>query len=161
MKIVRNKNLRLFLFNKLFLIIYLLPFAGGFVLYYFQSESTCCLFMNLTNLPCPACGFSRAFIELTHLHLYNAIQYNFFIVLLAPLFIILTIIQILPATIKRKVYKTAVRNLNTINTAIIILVTLIILYDIIRILDIFTGIFNLKNVTPEKTILKSIFNFFR
>lgn len=40
------------------------------------SKIPFCLFRNVTSLPCPSCGMTRAFISLGHGHIYNAIVLN-------------------------------------------------------------------------------------
>lgn len=35
-----------------------------------------CLFRNITHLPCPSCGMTRAFINLSHGGLYDAVHLN-------------------------------------------------------------------------------------
>ncbi|OHD10815.1 MAG: hypothetical protein A2086_15110 [Spirochaetes bacterium GWD1_27_9] len=164
MKIIKTKDIRLFFYNKFFLVIYLLPFIAGFVLYYFNSNDffnstySVCLFMNLTNLPCPACGMSRGFIELSHLHIIEAISYNPSIIILALLLIILIIIQLLPS--KKPIYKFAIANIEKINYFLSILFILLCIFGLIRIFDKFFHFFNFKDITPSITILKFILNQF-
>ncbi|MBX7152255.1 DUF2752 domain-containing protein [bacterium] len=35
-----------------------------------------CIFKNLTNLPCPGCGFTRSFVYLAHGDLWNSLRMN-------------------------------------------------------------------------------------
>lgn len=43
-----------------------------------------CVFKMLTGLSCPGCGFQRAVHSLLHGRFYEAIHYNFFLVLTIP-----------------------------------------------------------------------------
>ena len=94
MKIISKESLRTYLFGKSALIIYIFPFIGGYILHFFENRYSICPFMNLTNLPCPFCGLSRAFMNLSTFNFKEAIQYNFFVILFSILFILLIIIQI-------------------------------------------------------------------
>lgn len=57
------------------------------------NEISLCLFKNITGLPCPACGITRAMIELLHLNIVNAIRVNplaipvLFVLLILPFWI--------------------------------------------------------------------------
>lgn len=43
-----------------------------------------CVFHTLTGLQCPGCGFSRAMHALLHGHVWQALAYNYFMVLSVP-----------------------------------------------------------------------------
>lgn len=47
-----------------------------------------CIFHKLTNLYCPGCGMTRAFISLIKLDLYQAFRYNMLVIIYVPFFII-------------------------------------------------------------------------
>jgi multisubunit Na+/H+ antiporter MnhF subunit len=44
---------------------------------YRESSWTICPFKNLTNLPCPGCGITRAFLHMGHLDFVTAVELNF------------------------------------------------------------------------------------
>lgn len=51
----------------------------GYNLYSFNhpgKEISLCLFKNITGLPCPACGTTRAILQLIHLNIQNSIFIN-------------------------------------------------------------------------------------
>lgn len=50
-----------------------------------------CIFRNLTNLPCPFCGLSRSFVNVSHLNLKDAFLAHF---LGIPLFLLLFVATI-------------------------------------------------------------------
>lgn len=43
---------------------------------FYQGGFTLCLFRNITGLPCPGCGMTRAFLFLGHGDFYEAIRLN-------------------------------------------------------------------------------------
>jgi hypothetical protein len=54
-------------------------FSGYFFLYNFSDSiegHTVCLFKNVTGIPCPACGSTRATIQLLHGEFLNSILIN-------------------------------------------------------------------------------------
>ncbi len=71
-------------FNKLFpddavrdrvenIVMYTVVFAVSLLLEPFQeSPVEICVFKNITNLPCPGCGFTRSFVYMGHLDFYRA-----------------------------------------------------------------------------------------
>lgn len=59
--------------------IILILISGYFFLYSFSSSiegHTVCVFKNLTGFPCPACGSTRATLQLFHGQLWNSILIN-------------------------------------------------------------------------------------
>jgi len=76
----KNKILILFLFQGLILI---------FLLY--LKSNIPCLFKKIFNIPCPACGITRAFKLILNLKIVESFSYN---ILAFPLLIILIIILI-------------------------------------------------------------------
>ncbi len=69
-----------FNFKLKYLAIIISIIAGYFVLYSFSSlldnEQSVCLFKNLTNIPCPSCGTTRASIKLIHGEFVDSILLN-------------------------------------------------------------------------------------
>ncbi len=59
--------------------IIILLIAGYFFLFYFSvgtNKHTLCLFKNITNIPCPACGSGRATILLFHGEIWKSLMLN-------------------------------------------------------------------------------------
>jgi len=159
-RLITNKGIRTLIFNKNVLFIFILPFLLGFILYYIKSNFTICALMNFTHIPCPACGLSRAFGELTHFNLINAIRYNIGIVILAPFFLIVVITQLLSVKIKKEIYKFCIKNINIIRISLSFIIIFFLINGIIRIIDHFTHIFGFIDLTPKITILKIIKKIF-
>ncbi len=159
MNILTKNNLRSYLFSKESFIVYIFPFLGGFLLRFFENKYSICLFMNITGLPCPFCGLSRAFASLTSFDLKNALKLNPFSFVFAAIFIFLIFIRFLPSKIKKRVYGALLKNLKKINASFIILFVFMIIFDILRIYDKFSGVFGFQDLTPEITILKIIKRF--
>lgn len=160
MKIISKKNIRFILFNKPVILLFLLPFAAGFVLYYFKPHFSVCLFMNLTDLPCPACGLTRSFEELSHFHFIESLNYNLNIIIAAPLFLFLILIKCLPFRIKIELYIFFSRHLEKINQIILILFIFFLISGFIRIFDRFFHFANFKEISPEVSIFKIFINIF-
>lgn len=158
-RFITNKDIKFFIFNNNLLLILIPIFFLSFILYYIGKDNfSICPLMNLTHIPCPLCGMSRAFIELSHLNFISAIKYNIFVIILFPLFIIIFIVQLLPFNIKKIIYKFCIKNISKIRITVIIIISLFILHGIIRIIDYFTHIFDFINLTPKITLLKIIKN---
>jgi len=54
-------------------------FSGYFFLYHFSDSiegHTVCLFKNVTGIPCPACGSTRATIQLLHGEFWHSLLIN-------------------------------------------------------------------------------------
>ena len=60
-----------------------------FIVFFFDIK---CIFKSIFHIPCISCGLTRAFIEIIHLNIINAINYN---ILSIPLFIIIFVFYIL------------------------------------------------------------------
>lgn len=95
-----------------------------FISYYYLSKYTGlyipCIFHELTNLYCPGCGVTRMCFSILKLDFYQAFRYN-------PLVFILLIGFILCKLFKIKLPK----------SALYILLLIVILYGILRNIDIF------------------------
>jgi hypothetical protein len=156
MTVIKKSELKILIFNRLLLIVFLLPFFGGFVLYYFHSGFSVCMLMNLTGLPCPACGLTRAFQELSHLHFIEAIQYNISILIISPVIFFFLIIQLLPINLKKKVYFFLNDNIKSFNLILTILFIIFILLGFLRIFDKFFHFINFKDITPDKILINFV-----
>ncbi|HOL57777.1 MAG TPA: DUF2752 domain-containing protein [Spirochaetota bacterium] len=154
---ITKRDIRFFIFNHNLLWVLISIFVLSFGLYFIGEDNfSVCPLMNITHIPCPLCGMSRAFIEFSHLHFFNAIKYNILVIFIFPFFITLFIIQLLPLSIKKKVYKLCIKNINIIRIVLIITIFLFIFHGIIRIIDHFTNIFGFMDLTPKITVLKII-----
>jgi len=69
-----------FNFKLKYLAIIISIITGYFFLYYFSSSledsHSVCLFKNITGIPCPSCGTTRASIKLLHGEFLNSILLN-------------------------------------------------------------------------------------
>ena len=69
-----------FNFKLKYLAIIISIIAGYFFLYHFSSSleanHSVCLFKNITGIPCPSCGTTRASIKLLHGEFINSILLN-------------------------------------------------------------------------------------
>lgn len=65
----------------------------GFVYYRFDPASSAlfprCGFRALTHLPCPGCGSQRALHALLHLDFVSAARYNFMVLVLVPILVLI------------------------------------------------------------------------
>lgn len=161
LRIINKEILKKIIFNQILLIFYLFPFFAGFILYYFNNNFSFCLLINLVHLPCPLCGLSRSFINLTHLKFIEAMQYNFMIVIIAPLLIFLIMIRLFNKKIKVKIYLFMLDKLNFLNNILILYILILFLFGIIRILDVYFQFIGFKDIVPEVTFLKVIFKFIK
>jgi len=62
-----------------------------------------CVIHNVTSLPCPGCGMTRAIIALTHGDLQAAVGLHPFVLFAWPLFAFLAALALLPASASEKV----------------------------------------------------------
>lgn len=115
----KNKILILFLFLGLILI---------FLLY--LNNNIHCIFKKIFKIPCPACGMTRAFIQILNFNIINSFSYN---ILAFPLCVTLTTILTLDVIdiIFKKNYVNKI--IKTISKNYYIIIILLILSFIINI----------------------------
>ncbi len=152
--IINKIAIKDFIFNKIYLFIFSLIIILLYFLYFFGEKYSICILMNLTHIPCPFCGMSRAFSYLLHLKIMLSIQYNVLIVLYAAIFFGIIIIQLLPKKIKIKIYLKLINKIKLINTIFYSILIISLLFGILRIFDHFLHFINFKEIVPEKTLLK-------
>ncbi len=160
MQFVSHKDLRFILFNRYITIIYILPFLAGYILYYLHSGYTVCPFANLTGLPCPACGLTRSFGELSHLHFREAITYNPFVFPAAVLLLVLIVFRFFPVRMRLRFYKLLLRNLKLLNILFTICILIFVIYGVLRIADHFFNFINFREIVPQRTLLNLLKNMF-
>jgi hypothetical protein len=61
---------------------------------FYHGEFTLCLFKNITGLPCPGCGMTRAFLFLGHGKIHEAVILNPNSLLIFPIIIFLWINEV-------------------------------------------------------------------
>lgn len=77
-----------FAISRLFLYAAFLSFFYGTSSTFIEGRSFC-VFYNLFDVKCPGCGMTRAFYNAFHGDFLRAVEYNWFVILLFPAFIIL------------------------------------------------------------------------
>jgi hypothetical protein len=152
--LINKLALKGFIFNKIYLFIFSLIIILLFFIYYINEKYSICILINLTHIPCPFCGISRAFSNLLHLKILAAIKYNLLIILYAPILFGIIIIQILPKKIRIKLYFFLLDKIKLLNMLFITIIIISLVFGIVRIFDHFFHFINFKEVIPEKTILK-------
>ena len=86
-----------------------------------------CVFHAVTRLECPGCGVSRMIISLIKLDIASAFRYNAALVVLLPVFVILTV------SMTVKYIKTGSLKLNKGQSATcIVLIVLLLLFGVLR-----------------------------
>lgn len=155
MRLIKEKFIKDLVYNRVYHALFLLPFVLGFALYYTKERFSICLLINLFHLPCPLCGMSRAFIQLSHLKVAEAISYNLLIVIYAPIFLFFGLLILVPAGIKDRIYNFMIKRLTLFNILFLIFILITFTYGIIRIFDVFYHFAEFRSVVPENTILKS------
>lgn len=61
-----------------------------------------CPFKMLTGLSCPGCGFQRAVHAFLHGRFYEAISYNFFMIISIPYLCVLVLVLLMPEGERKK-----------------------------------------------------------
>ena len=103
----------------------IIAITGISILHYFNIGIPC-IFYEVTNLYCPGCGITRAIISLLKLDFYQAFRFNPLVIILLPFLLIYNIyIWIFNG---KKILSQSVW---------IILLTVVILYGILRNIPIF------------------------
>lgn len=82
------KNVFLLIRLSLYLIIYLVLYLIPLTIIEMRSI---CIFFNAFGVKCLGCGLTRAFFNMAHFKIYRAINYNSLILIIFPIFVILTI----------------------------------------------------------------------
>jgi hypothetical protein len=108
---------------QIFTIIYVL-----LIILSFYSSISICPFYNLTHLPCPGCGMTRAIQSILTGDFYLALKYHLF-----SFIIIFIILIVLLSMISKKIYTLLERFIKK-EKFIIVFLIFIIIYGIIRIL---------------------------
>ena len=89
-----------------------------------------CIFYKITGLYCPGCGVTRMLFSLIDLDFYQAFRYNPLVFILLMLYIIYFVIK----SIAKLVFK---KNLKIPPIILNIIIILLILYGILRNIDLF------------------------
>jgi hypothetical protein len=152
--VIRKISLKNIVFNRLYSIIFVLPFFLGFILYYFPNKYSVCLLMNVTQLPCPFCGMGRAFCYLSHFKFVEAFSYNWLVFLYAFLFFLFLFINLLPLKSKKTIYLYSVKILDKINYIALIVVSVTLVFGLVRNVDSINHMMIFKDIVPEYTLLK-------
>jgi Protein of unknown function (DUF2752) len=87
-----------------YLMIFILLIIGYLYIYYFADTIngyTFCFFKNLTGIPCPSCGSTRATIFLMHGNIYDSILLNP-LALVTNLLIIVSVIWMIADIVRKK-----------------------------------------------------------
>jgi hypothetical protein len=88
---------------------------GGYIIIASLFSSTICVFKNVTGLPCPGCGLTRAYLSLLHLDLIKALQFH-------PLFLLPAVILIILIYNKIKINKFVINEKLVLGFIIIFLI---------------------------------------
>lgn len=72
---------------------------------FFDSGETVCLSHTLFDLECPGCGMTRAMMHLIHFNLETAIDFNVFVLIVAPLLFLIWVKQILKYFFQKNILK--------------------------------------------------------
>ena len=90
-----------------------------------------CIFYEITGLYCPGCGVTRMLFSLINLDFYQAFRYNPLVFIILRLYIIYLIIKIIAKLLFKK-------NLKIPQVILNIIIILLILYGILRNIDLFS-----------------------
>lgn len=90
-----------------------------------------CIFYEITGLYCPGCGVTRMFFSIINLDFYQAFRYNPLVFIILTLYIIYLIIKIIAKLLFKK-------NLKIPQVILNIIIILLILYGILRNIDLFS-----------------------
>jgi hypothetical protein len=82
--------------DKTFALSRLFLYAAGYSFFFaspagFIENRSFCIFYNTLGIKCPGCGMTRAFYNAFHGNLTQAIQYNWLVLILFPILVILSI----------------------------------------------------------------------
>ncbi len=107
------KDSHILYFEKIILFLVVL-FLSGIVLYslnpthyWFMPK---CPIKVLTGLSCPGCGIQRAIHALLHGHLYESIQYNYYLIYSLPYASAFVFLWLMPERDSRKKFKKVIEN---------------------------------------------------
>ncbi len=76
--------------------------------------------------------------------------------MLAPIFFLIIIVQLLPLKLKKIIYKLCIKNITIIRIFIFVFAFIFFIHGAIRIIDHFSHFWGFKDLTPEFTLLKMI-----
>ncbi len=87
--------MRRFFTSKIFMYIRLCIYIGILMLLIvlpvaFVEGRSFCIFYNLLHIKCPGCGMTRAFFNISHGNVAKAIEYNWFVIVIFPIFVLVT-----------------------------------------------------------------------
>lgn len=152
--ILKKKTLYNLFYNRFYLFISLVPFVLGFFMYYRIPRFSICYLMNLTHIPCPFCGLTRSFSFITHFQFLKAFEHNVLIIFFAPFFLSVFIVQLLPAEVKGTLFYHSVKKRKSINWVFYIFMIIVLLYGLLRALDVKYHFLGLHNPLPGFTLLQ-------
>ena len=99
--------------------ILIIVFFSGIVLYslnpthyWFMPK---CPIKVLTGLSCPGCGIQRAIYALLHGHLYESIQYNYFLIYSLPYASAFVLLWLMPKWDSRERFRKVIENKYVVN----------------------------------------------
>ncbi len=81
----KSNKLKIYVIIKLLIIITIPTLMIILPLNLIENIPSFCFFYNIFKIPCPGCGITRAFISLSHLEIYKAINYNPSVIIVFPI----------------------------------------------------------------------------